>query len=322
MTFRQLIFCFVLVLLASCAVSGETRCPESIWTIHYHSPVNSQIGVSVTLNGSGPYEFLLDTGSQVTILEPSLAKTLPVRSAGKLDLVSGVRDAQVELVRLDQVQIGPYTVQQVAAAVQSLAQIQIENSAVRGILGEDFLSHFDLLIDRAHHILCLDQTMQMRQGLRGEHVVMRPGGEWESSTSQPILVPVRLSDPRTKDVVLRLDSGTNLPMLYENRLQTAPWAQMHDAMRGHVTGGALEYFVAMPPQDVWIGSRLIQNVRFATPVRNQENIAISHEDGLLPTALFRRVFISYSNHFVIFDPRIDERAAKGMSGHTKSPEIK
>lgn len=322
MTFRKLTSCFALVLLARCVVSGETRCPGSIWTIHYHSPVNSQIGVSVTLNGSRPYEFLLDTGSQVTILEPSLAKTLPVRSVGKLDLVSGVRDAQVELVRLDQVQIGPYTVQQVAAAVQSLAQIQVENPTVRGILGEDFLSHFDLLIDRTHHILCLDQTMQMRDGLRGEHVVTRSDGEWDSTASQPILVPVRLAAPRTRDVVLRLDSGTNLPLLYENRLQTPPWAQMHDAMRGHVTGGALEYFVAMPPQDVWIGRRLIPNVRFATPVRNQENIAIRNEDGLLPTALFRRVFISYSNHFVIFNPRIDERVAKGKSGHTKLTEIK
>lgn len=303
MTSRLLTLSFALALQTPCFVFGAARCPANIWTIHYHSLGNSQMGVSVNINQSGPYEFLLDTGSQITILDPSLARTLPAPSLGKLDLISGVRHAQVELVQLDQIRIGSYMVQQIGVAVQSIAQIQIENPKIRGILGGDFLSHFDLLIDQAHRILCLDQTMQLQQGLRGEHVLMRSGDEWDSSVAQPILVPVRLSDPHSHDVVLRLDSGTNLPLLYVNRLQTDSRMQMQNAMRGSVTGGAVEYFAFMPPQDVRIGEHLVPNVKFAAPVANRRNVGIGGEDGLLPTALFKRVFISHSQHFVIFNPR-------------------
>jgi hypothetical protein len=29
----------------------------------------------------------------------------------------------------------------------------------------------------------------------------------------------------------------------------------------------------------------------------------AEKDGLLPTALFKKVFITYSDHFVMFEPR-------------------
>lgn len=148
MSTRQLLVLLAgLVSMSTSAVFGEVQCPGDVETIRYHSLWHSQIGISVTINGSGPFEFMVDTGSMITILEPSLAAELHLMPTGHASVVSDVRRAVVNSVRLDTVAAGRYTVEQSLAAVQSLGQIQAANVRVRGILGENFLSRFDLLID-------------------------------------------------------------------------------------------------------------------------------------------------------------------------------
>src|SRR4051812_45135102 len=140
MTSRQLTYSFALALLTPCVISGESRCPVNVATLRYHSLGNSQMGVSVTINRSGPYEFLVDTGSQITIVEPSLASALGLQPLGAADAFFVVRHTEVELAQLDEIQTGSHAVQQLTVAVQSLAQIQVKDPKVRGILGVNFLS--------------------------------------------------------------------------------------------------------------------------------------------------------------------------------------
>jgi hypothetical protein len=58
------------------------------------------------------------------------------------------------------------------AVVESLAQIQALDPKIRGLLGGSFLGHFDVLIDNASKLLCLDETKQMRQDVQGQHVAV------------------------------------------------------------------------------------------------------------------------------------------------------
>ena len=59
----------------------------------------------------------------------------------------------------------------------------------------------------------------------------------------------------------------------------------------------------LPSEEVRIGSRVLREIAFLVPAGAGRRVIGAGEDGLLPTALFKRVFISYSDHFVIFDPR-------------------
>jgi hypothetical protein len=305
MSTRQL-----LVLLASLAslttsvVSGEARCPDNVATIRYHSLQNSQISISVTINRSGPFEFMVDTGSQITIIEPSLAAELNLAAMGRVGVTSDVRRAEGEMVRLDLIEAGSGSVEQSLAAVQSLAQIQAANPKIRGILGETFLAHFDVLMDYGHNILCFDATGQMQRDLQGERVplVTKPDSEWDSPLPQPLLIPVQVGE-KSRNRILRLDSGANVPQLYVNTLDSAPWVQRQNALRGQVTGKAAEYFALMPPQDIHIYKHVLRDAVFATPLKTSHNVDFKGEDGLLPTSLFKRIFISYTDHFVILDPR-------------------
>jgi hypothetical protein len=43
---------------------------------------------------------------------------------------------------------------------------------IRDVLGEDFLERFDMLIDNAHNLLCLDESAAMRAEVKGSHIAL------------------------------------------------------------------------------------------------------------------------------------------------------
>ena len=65
--------------------------------------------------------------------------------------------------------------------------------------------------------------------------------------------------------------------------------------------GAARTYQALKPADVKIGSRWLRQVVFATPT---ERLTVQHgQDGLLPTSLFQRVFLSYAELYAMLDPK-------------------
>jgi hypothetical protein len=52
-----------------------------------------------------------------------------------------------------------------------------------------------------------------------------------------------------------------------------------------------------------IGSRTLGKIPFVTPVSTAQNVPHREEDGVLPTVLFQSVYISFGDHFVIFNPK-------------------
>jgi hypothetical protein len=303
---RQLIFSLSLTLLAPSVVSGEVQCPGNVAIVRYHSLGGSKIAIPVTVNGSGPYQFMVDTGSQITIIEPSLAADLHLQPQGSINVASVVNSAKVDLVIPELVEAGPYTVHQPLVAVQSLSQLQAMNPDVRGILGETFLAHFDLLIDNAHKILCFDDTRRMQEDIHGEHLPLleQPNRQSDLPFTQPLLISVHLPGDGSRSTILNLDSGTNVPLLYANHLEAPPWLQKNYVGQGRVVGGGpAASFAVTPAQEVRIGSHIARQISFLTPVSTGPKVARGGEDGLLPTALFKRVFISHTDRFVVFDPQ-------------------
>lgn len=164
-----------------------------------------------------------------------------------------------------------------------------------------------LLIDYVHKFVCLDESRKMQQELRGERIPLLAPPEWQSDSlfTRPNLILVRLQGDGKKGTILRLDSGVNAPILFANRLETPPWVQKSHALDGVAAGnGAPVSYATMPSQDVRIGARMVRQIAFVTPISSRQSPAKKvDEDGLLPTNLFHRVLISYSDRFVIFDPQ-------------------
>jgi Aspartyl protease len=284
---------------------AEAHCPGNIPGLHPRLVAGALLIVPVKINQAGPFDFMVDTGSQLNVIDPALAAQLHVKSKANVGLVATATMFQASVVALDSLETGPQTVANPLAAVQDLGPIQAADSRIRGVLGENFLAHFDVLIDYPHGLLCLDEANRMQNELRGERIALVASTESETELgfTPRLVVSVHLSDVRTRPVLLQLDSGSDGPILYAGNKELEEPLLRRAKLHTPEVSEARRAFAVLPPQDMTLGRRIVRKVPFVTPAAGAQNVPDREEDGILATVLFQRVFVSHSDHFVIFDPR-------------------
>jgi hypothetical protein len=284
-------------------IHAEPHCPGNVNSLPLRLVERSQIVVKVLVNHSGPYDFMVDTGAQVTTVDAALAAELHLPMQGTAGVVGVGVFARASLTRLDSVDAGSHVVKNVLAVVQNLGQTQLADHRVRGVLAGNFLEHFDLLIDYPHEILCLDDSMQMRSKVKGQHIALsaQPPSQ-QSSAAQKLIVPVHLSGIEKRQILLQLDSGTNAPLLYDAGEDLRHLQTVSAPLRGRGTDGQEHAFAVLQGQDVQVGPHSLRQVPFVAPVNAAGSVPKSDVDGLLPTLLFQRVFVDYSDRYVVLDP--------------------
>lgn len=96
----------------------------------------------VQINGQGPFNFLLDTGANISCVSHRLAERLDLKSSGSraVHTVVGVRQRPV--VMLDLLQVGPRNRRNVKAP-----SLPIKGEEVDGVLGVDWLKNQRLVLD-------------------------------------------------------------------------------------------------------------------------------------------------------------------------------
>ena len=138
------------------AFPAETHCPGSVAGVSLRHISGYQMLVQVSVNHSDPSDFLLDTGTQVTILDQSLAKNLNLRAQGLATLQGIGFQNSTSIAHLDELAVGVNTVSDLSVLVSNLASGKSSGLHIKAILGEDFLRRFDMLIDNTQSLLCLD----------------------------------------------------------------------------------------------------------------------------------------------------------------------
>jgi hypothetical protein len=144
-------------------------------------------------------------------------------------------------VQLDLLEAGSHAVTNSTVLVYDLQKFH-----VRGVLGEDFLERFDVLIDNARRRLCLDEVGEMRAGVKAQNIPMAAEAEQEEGLALPVLpiISVRLSDA-TRPVRLMLDSGANGAILYNTSEYLAP--PRRSSLEGTGLDGKQRMFSVLPP---------------------------------------------------------------------------
>jgi hypothetical protein len=254
--------------------------------------------VQVSLNGSGPYSFLLDTGSNRTLVRNELLETLRI-SQGTLvlaNMATGVSYLHQTVV--PSVAVAGLAVHDLAIEGIDASQISRLGESVEGVLGEDFLKHFDLLIDNRAKTLTLDDASDLSSSLAGDHLPLSFSGTRDGhSTADRVVFDLKLPFSGQTAHFL-MDSGTNYAMFFPTKILPN---------RGRITtGGTLQTFSgsARCQADVVtleIGKNTLPDVGFAFCQGMRSNVDV---DGLLPTNAFARLFISHSGAYAIANPRL------------------
>ncbi len=289
----------------SISSQAETRCPGNIAGLRPRIVAGALLVIPVKINQSGPFDFMVDTGSQLNVIDPALAAQLNFKSQGTVGLVATAARSQASVGVLDSLQAGSQVVLKPLVVVQDLGPIQAADPRIRGVLGENFLAHFDVLIDYPRGLLCLDETKLMQQHLRGERIPLLSAKhpETEVPFSERLVVSVNLSDAGTRPILLQVDSGSDGPILYAGNRELEQPLLKRAKLHGSEVNDARRAFAVLPPQDMRLGSRIVRRVPFVTPAGGSQNVPDREEDGILATLLFQRVYVSHSDRFVIFDPR-------------------
>jgi hypothetical protein len=286
-------------------LQAESHCPAGIASVTPRFVQRALIVIPVRINQAGPFDFMVDTGTQVTVVDPLLASELHLKPQGTVGLLTVASYVQASLSVLDTLEAASHVVEKPAVVVQDLGQIQAADPRIRGVLGENFLAHFDLLIDYPHKLLCLDETGVMRETVRGERIslVAAEHPETEVPFTDRLVISVHLSGTGTRQILLKLDSGSDGLVLYAGGDEAKRGILKQATLHGGGVSKAQRAFAVLPPQDMRIGNHILRNISFVTPVSVAKNVPRRDEDGLLATVLFQRVFISSRHHYVVFNPK-------------------
>ena len=114
----------------------------------------SLIVVPVTINGQGPYRFLLDTGANKTILFTAVADSLkiPHRRRAKVLTAGGNVDVSVRALRT--LKVGRAQLEDIEITVTDFELLK--TLKVDGVLGNDYLRRFRLVIDYDNKVVEID----------------------------------------------------------------------------------------------------------------------------------------------------------------------
>jgi hypothetical protein len=286
------------------ALYAETHCPGNVASIRPRFVERSIVIVPVMLNRSGPYDFVLDTAQQMTTIDPGLASELHLKLQGSAEVTGAGFSTHASYVLPESLQVGEQVLKNALLLVHPLGQIAVSYPRVRGILGENFLERFDLLIDYAHGIVCLDDTKQLQVKVKGARIPLASAVQPEHNLpfTHPLIIQVRLERSIGGGVLrLELDSGSNTPLLFDaKKLHPAVFAGA--TLRSKGTDGAIHPYAVLAPQDIHVGLHSLRQVFFVAPTAAGEDIPSPEIDGVLPTALFQRVFISSADHFAVLEP--------------------
>ena len=128
---------------------------------------SDRLTVPVRIGKDGPYDFLIDTGAERTVLARGLAERLGLVPNGRATLVGVAGSLAVDLVDVAEVRLGSRSFYDLSAPLLEGAHIGAD-----GIIGLDGLRNRRVLIDFKRNLIAVDDAKQLG-GNRGFEIIVR-----------------------------------------------------------------------------------------------------------------------------------------------------
>jgi predicted aspartyl protease len=275
-------------------LAGFCQTVDAQSEVRFRLAHDTVIVVSLMANDQGPFDFVLDTGTDTSVVDPSVARQLSLAPLGQIELntMSGVQTLTRSSLRT--LAVGPAHVENVEVLVQDLAELRNVDSHIRGIVGQNFLSHFNYLLDYRKHSLRIELAHEVRDAIDGESVPM-------DRRENMMIVPSEAQSRGNAKLRLLLDSGANLVVLTRKSSQGLDRAAQGNWIE--TTSSGQQGMQVGHVRALTVGSQKFHDIAVALPeaqAADEERV----EDGLLPTALFNSLYVNNQDGFLMFNPRV------------------
>lgn len=254
--------------------------------------------VGVTINDCGPFDFLVDTGTNTTLLDPKLAAELELKSKDRIKLASLSNSSGVPRYFLQKLVLGPASVSNLEALAVSLTQLRALDRNIRGILGMNFLLHFSFRLDFDHSSMELYPFPEMARIPDGLRVPVQ-------INESRLLIAVASAAAPHGTWKLALDSGISQLLVFQNRIVP----QRENSDLSHRSDRVMQVSTNLAEQAAT--TRLLHDVSIAEARLPEQEIVVLRndlqrptdpQDGLLPLAPFHSVFFDRTTAAIIFSP--------------------
>src|SRR5688572_6969730 len=115
-------------------------------------PRKASFIAQVRIDGKGPFRFLLDTGTSITVISPELAARVRTTAGRRIEAISTTGAVSVTETTLRELRAGEITVHDLPALIAPVAQ-WAAYGRIDGILGMNFLAGRSYLIDLRRNCL-------------------------------------------------------------------------------------------------------------------------------------------------------------------------
>jgi predicted aspartyl protease len=293
---KKLALSFLLWSCTAAAVQSTVPDPAANSTLPARTLRGYLMIAGVTINNHGPFDFLVDTGTNTTLLDPQLAAELGLQPKDRLQLASLSNSAGVPRYFLQKVNLGPAALSNLEALAVPLTQLSALDHNIRGILGMNFLLHFSFRLDFDHssiEIYSFPETARIPAGLRVPVQI----------NESRLLIAVASSAAPHGSWKLALDSGISQFLVFQERIVP----QRENSKPSPLPKRLMQVSTNLAHQTAT--TRLLQDVSISeAQLPDQEVVVLGNgllkpsdpQDGLLPAVLFHSVFFDRMTATVTF----------------------
>lgn len=290
---------FGTVILLSIIAGSAAKPAQASTPVRFRQVQNVPI-VQVMINGTATFDFIFDMGASSTVIDFELTKQLSLSPIKTTFVLTPAGSKTVSCYRLDNLALGSKSVRNLTVLSSELREIHAISPKIRGVLGQNFLSGFDYILNYRDQRIEFEEHGEFANTLQGSRLpVERDRGR--------VLIITQPSALEKRPSKLLMDSGASKVYVFKSASRDSGLE-----MELEVTG-EIDVSTIVGSQTVSTGRlrRLqIGNERFLDlPVRVVNNRAAVEgrpENGLIPTSLFRSIYFNNTHNFVILNPRLSE----------------
>jgi predicted aspartyl protease len=258
--------------------------------IHFRLAHNALVVVPVMVGKEGPYDFVLDTGANTSIVDPGIAAHLamvPIDTVPQTTL-AGVRT----LTRgfLPSLSCGAMHVENVEVVVKDLSELRKFDSHIEGIAGQNFLGHFSYLVNYQKDLIRIERDTEIRDAIGGQRLPLESG-------ENQMLISLEAQSRNHAKLRLLLDSGANSVVLLRAAAKTLELSPQAEEVETTTSGQIGLQFGRL--HELVVGPQKFHELAVVLSAAEPSNIG----DGLLPTNLFTAFYINNRERFIVLNPR-------------------